>query len=81
MTTLGYSLLAGSVGLPFGLGGVVLTLLTMPDAEAPFVDPVTSVGGLLGIAIAFVALSGLFTGIMAAFSVAFYREIRVPTSG
>ncbi|SIR57773.1 hypothetical protein SAMN05421858_2919 [Haladaptatus litoreus] len=82
--TFGYVILATVAGSVFGVFGAVVSILTNPtsqSAEMPIAASDPSLGILLAIAALFVVLSGVFGGFMATYSVAFYREIRVPVSG
>ncbi|GAA0222124.1 hypothetical protein [Haladaptatus pallidirubidus] len=84
LSTFGYVILATVVGSIFGVVGAVTSILTnpsSPSAEMPIALPEPSLGILLALAALFVVISGLFGGFMTTYSVAFYREIRVPVSG
>ncbi len=80
LSTVGYVLLAVLVGSFFGLLGALSSIFTSPSAEAPAVLPEASPAIVLGAVILFIVLSGVLGGFMATYSVAFYREIRVPVS-
>jgi hypothetical protein len=90
VSVLGYTLLTATGGAVFGLFGGLFSLLTTPrpptgpgmngaaPAATPFPVHLPTVGlaGTLGLAVLLVVLTGVFGGLFAAFSTAFYRGIR-----
>jgi hypothetical protein len=92
VSVLGYSLLTAAGGAVFGLFGGLFSLLATPrpptrgmngaapPAAVPFPADLPTLGlaGTAGLAVLLVVLTGVFGGLFAAFSTAFYREIRPP---
>jgi hypothetical protein len=78
--TLGYSLVSGVVGAGFGLLGAGYGILTTPASVEAFGLPPISTALTVGGAVLLVVVTGLVGGLLATFSVSFYREIRPPVS-
>lgn len=91
LSVFGYTITVTIVGALFGLFGGAFSLLTspsMPSASAtgvstappatPLPVDIPSVGpaGMVGLAILYVIITGLFGGFFSAYSTAFYRSIR-----
>lgn len=77
-STLGYVLIAFVLGGTIGLFGAAISILTTDTAGVPFADFGTSAAVLLPVSVVLILVSGLLGGFMLTYSVAFYREIRVP---
>ena len=78
-SSFGYSVVSAVVGAAFGLFGAAFSVLTTPAGVAAFDLPTLSLAGAVGLLAAFAVVTGLVSALMAAFSVAFYREIRAAT--
>ena len=79
-SSVGYSLVSAAVGATFGVFGAAFSVATTPASVAAFDLPTLSLTAAVGLLAVFAVVTGLVSAVMATFSVAFYREIRPPST-